>query len=222
MKTLKWIGGAFALFLLAASLTPDDPTANSQRWAAGAEASALQKVKQRLRDPESAVFQNVTVNLSTNPSYGTVCGEVNSRNGFGGFGGFQKFVVIIQRGEPNRLMVSPALMQEDFRGLFGTEVDSQCRPGFIPIADTSPSSAAAAPTRAVPPPTTLPSATRIGTALVKQDSNVRGGPSQSAAVVRRAPAGASLTVFGESGSWVQIGDGEPWGYVHSSLLERRP
>jgi hypothetical protein len=45
-------------------------------------------VKQLLKDPDSAQFRNVK------EFTGPVCGEVNSKNGFGGYVGFSKFIVV--------------------------------------------------------------------------------------------------------------------------------
>lgn len=56
-----------------------------------------ERVRRLLRDPESAEFRNVVVIEATNQNYdyaGTLCGEVNSKNGFGGYVGFRSFVVV--------------------------------------------------------------------------------------------------------------------------------
>ncbi|WP_447754285.1 hypothetical protein [Sphingopyxis fribergensis] len=45
-------------------------------------------VKRELRDPESAQFSDVVVNVES------ACGFVNSKNGFGGYVGRQPFVVV--------------------------------------------------------------------------------------------------------------------------------
>ena len=45
------------------------------------------KVKRRLKDPESAQFQNAFVSTSS-----VVCGEVNAKNSFGGYSGFKRFI----------------------------------------------------------------------------------------------------------------------------------
>lgn len=47
-------------------------------------------IKSRLRDPGSADFRNVRF-YSGGP-VPVVCGEVNSKNGFGGYSGFQRFI----------------------------------------------------------------------------------------------------------------------------------
>lgn len=58
-------------------------------------------VRRQLRDPASAKFRDVKSGKLPDTlvpgSFGTpggtvVCGEVNSKNGFGGFAGFQKFI----------------------------------------------------------------------------------------------------------------------------------
>lgn len=45
-------------------------------------------VKSQLRDPESAQFSDVTVNVES------ACGFVNSKNAFGGYSGRQPFVAV--------------------------------------------------------------------------------------------------------------------------------
>lgn len=47
------------------------------------------KIKQRLRDPESAQFRNVAVYYAVTPM---VCGEVNAKNALGGYTGFTRFI----------------------------------------------------------------------------------------------------------------------------------
>lgn len=47
-------------------------------------------VKARLRDGESAEFRNDQIGKAAGSEI--VCGEVNSRNGFGGMTGFQRYV----------------------------------------------------------------------------------------------------------------------------------
>jgi hypothetical protein len=51
--------------------------------------AAQDRVKAQLRDPGSAEFSDVTV---PHEGISTVCGKVNSRNGFGGMSGPQRFI----------------------------------------------------------------------------------------------------------------------------------
>lgn len=48
-------------------------------------------ISQQMRDPESAQFRDVSVHAVAGGEK-VVCGEVNSKNGYGGYAGFQRFV----------------------------------------------------------------------------------------------------------------------------------
>lgn len=54
--------------------------------------NAKEAMRQRLKDPESAKFQNVTVHRYS--GHAVACGEVNAKNGFGGYGGFEEFLYV--------------------------------------------------------------------------------------------------------------------------------
>ena len=56
--------------------------------------------------------------------------------------------------------------------------------------------------------------------VARQGANVREAPNGGANVVRTAPSGTVLRVFGRNGGWVQVGDSTPWGWIHSSLLDQ--
>ena len=54
---------------------------------------AKYKIRERLRDPSSAVYRSVRIYQHPKPNGGVVfCGEVNAKNGFGGMAGFERFV----------------------------------------------------------------------------------------------------------------------------------
>jgi hypothetical protein len=58
-----------------------------------------------------------------------------------------------------------------------------------------------------------------GRVVVQSPANVRAGPSGAAVVLRTAPRGHVLSVFDRApGGWVRVGEAEPWGWVHSTLL----
>jgi hypothetical protein len=44
-------------------------------------------VKAKLKDPESAQFQNKFIGIK-----GAACGEVNAKSGFGGYTGFKRYI----------------------------------------------------------------------------------------------------------------------------------
>lgn len=61
-------------------------------------AIAHERVKDALKDPDSARFRNEFVGKD-----GAVCGFVNSKNSYGGYGGFENYIVtseqVIMGGE---------------------------------------------------------------------------------------------------------------------------
>lgn len=89
----------------------------------------------------------------------------------------------------------------------------------------------AMPPAAVPPTSPAPvAAPRIPagppqgsvTTTMRTPANVRATPGGGGAVVRVVPRGSTLQVFDEApGGWLLVGEGEPWGWLHSSLLEGR-
>jgi len=66
-----------------------------------------------------------------------------------------------------------------------------------------------------------PTSTRAsGTVVMRQNGNIRTAPQGE--TIRVEPQGKELRVFGEApGGWLQIGDTEANGWVHSSLVQRR-
>jgi hypothetical protein len=55
---------------------------------------------------------------------------------------------------------------------------------------------------------------------MRQNGNIRSAPQGE--TLRVEPQGKELRVFGEApGGWLQIGDTEANGWVHSSLVQRR-
>ena len=62
-----------------------------------------------------------------------------------------------------------------------------------------------------PGPRHLPLAAPLAT-------NLRQQPQAGAKVLRTLPRGLELQLYGRApGGWLQVGDAEPWGWVHSSL-----
>jgi tetratricopeptide (TPR) repeat protein len=71
--------------------------------------------------------------------------------------------------------------------------------------------------RRQPAPTSSPAS---GTVVMRQPGNIRIAP--QGAILRVEPRGKELRVFGEApGGWLQIGDTEANGWVHSSMVQRR-
>jgi hypothetical protein len=104
------------------------------------------------------------------------------------------------------------------------------RPGATSAAQPpdSPSSgqATAPPAAASATPVALPPAAPGARASImvtqRTPANIRSEPSGAGSILRVAPRGAMLQIHGEApGGWVLVGESEPWGWVHSSLLEGR-
>ena len=94
--------------------------------------------------------------------------------------------------------------------------------GPTPAATGAP--AAPAPAAQPQPSAMAPSAPRStpasGTVVMRQNGNIRIAPQGE--TIRVEPQGKELRVFGEApGGWLQIGDTEANGWVHSSLVQRR-
>jgi hypothetical protein len=90
----------------------------------------------------------------------------------------------------------------------------------------SPRAPGAAPLGGPPPPLREPltastRAARQVTTTPAHPVNVRGQPGGGGGVVRVVPRASTLRVFGEApGGWLQVGEEQPFGWVHGSMLER--
>jgi hypothetical protein len=99
-------------------------------------------------------------------------------------------------------------------------------PRQVPPAEVAaPAAAPAVPAPIAPPPSPPSAVAATGTVTTtsRHPVNIRAHPSGGGAVLRIVPRGATLQVFGEApGGWLQVGEGgEPWGWLHSSLLDGR-
>lgn len=72
----------------------------------------------------------------------------------------------------------------------------------------------------VPATVTAVSAATPGDAMTTTGANVRSSASMSGLVVRVLDAGTQVRVVGQEGNWRLVADpgGEPWGWVHGSIL----
>lgn len=81
-----------------------------------------------------------------------------------------------------------------------------------------------APEAAPPAPAPAPQATASSGTVTTTSAhpvNIRNSPAGGGAVVRVVPRASALRVFGEApGGWLQVGEEQPFGWLHSSMLER--
>ncbi|WBV44869.1 SH3 domain-containing protein [Pseudoroseomonas cervicalis] len=106
-----------------------------------------------------------------------------------------------------------------------------------PVPSSAPPRGAAGATAAAPPPTapgatppeTAPAETAPGgsaaggsvTTTSAHPVNIRANPGGGGAVLRVVPRASPLRVFGEApGGWLQVGEDQPFGWLHESMLER--
>lgn len=95
---MKVIGIIFFFLLVYAFIggacterTPESKAADDKRYQELAlKTDAQQAVRAMLKDPESANFKDVRI--SAGFDFKVVCGQVNSKNGFGAYTGYQYFV----------------------------------------------------------------------------------------------------------------------------------
>lgn len=91
-----------------------------------------------------------------------------------------------------------------------------------PLSDRSP--AASTDTVAEPPRMArnsgpAPHASTRYSSVVLLGANVRADPSAGAPVLRTLGSGRQVQVFARRGGWLQVGDREPWGWIHVSRTE---
>jgi hypothetical protein len=64
-------------------------------------------------------------------------------------------------------------------------------------------------------------AARSVTTNATRRSNIRASPDLGAPVARSAAPSTTLKVFGKTpGGWFQVGDDQPFGWIHQSALKR--
>ncbi|MDO9710038.1 SH3 domain-containing protein [Paracraurococcus lichenis] len=93
-------------------------------------------------------------------------------------------------------------------------------PAAPPVLPPAAGQAAPAPT--APPAAGSPVAAGPSvTTTAAHPVNIRSSPTGGGAVVRIVPRASTLRVFGEApGGWLEVGEDQPFGWVHGSMLER--
>lgn len=239
------MAAAAALALLAGC---DDPAPGAARVEApagvadGRAAASMQateeRLRARLRSEGPLMLRAVQGYRQAMADTFVICGQVNP----GGRGNepFLPFVAVVSFAgdrpadvefhlaatSPEATRVYYEMVDRCFDGGGPPNARTTVRP--LPPAPTVQPGAAYTPPAPVPPPAApapQPAASMLapattGTASVRSPANIRAQPGGE--VLRVAPRGATLDVFAEApGGWYQVGEGEPWGWVHGSLLEGR-
>ncbi|TCZ64907.1 SH3 domain-containing protein [Roseicella aquatilis] len=92
----------------------------------------------------------------------------------------------------------------------------------IPPQRPAPQPPAPPPGAPEPPAPVAAAATgRAVTTTAAHPVNIRNQPGGGGAVVRIVPRASTLRVFGEApGGWLQVGEDQPFGWVHGSMIDR--
>jgi hypothetical protein len=248
MKPLVWgAGGALigaVLVLVVASSGGGDQAPAPPAAAEIAEQAALRTLRARLREPESASFGAVRVHHFGPADERAVCGQVTAQGGPPVDFVVRVILPGTVRPSPGGTPRggTPLVVVEEGPGLLRSTADAQRRycHEAPPPASRPPEVVPAAPGMAPAPPmaanpvmigasagsgTAIPAsqgsdmAGPQGRAVVQSPANLRAGPGGGAEVLSTLPRGQVLTVFDRApGGWLRVGDAEPRGWVHSSLL----
>ena len=198
-----------------------------------------ERLRARLRAEGALTQRAVQVHPQAMPNTVAVCGQVNPSGRSDQ--PFIPYVAVISfegeraaRGDlhigvstPEATRVYLEMVDRCFEGGGPSHARSAGRPmppapGALPEARDTIVNASASTAASNVAPAVAGSAGVTGAATIRSAANVRSAPSSSGAVIRTAPRGASLQVFGQApGGWFQVGEAEPWGWVHGSLLETR-
>ncbi|MCR0982539.1 SH3 domain-containing protein [Roseomonas populi] len=213
-----------------------------------AEAGAARKAaEERLRSTArnitpAARFRGVIVHRQALGGY-AVCGQVNLTGAMED--PFLPFVSVVSAGGERIEQFVAAGSAEATRTY--VETNTRCFDGggptsarsvlpLPPVPDTSasapapaapprppaPATAEPAPPPALPAPPagSLPAQGSVTTTSA-HPVNLRSNPAGGGAVLRVVPRGTRLRVFAEApGGWYQVGETEPVGWIHGSMLER--
>ena len=94
--------GAFRALMVAALVlvaivgsTTSSHAKPAKRSTGGAVLAAEAAISENLKDPESTKFRNVTERKHPDGSFSRVCGEFNSKNGYGAYVGYQTFMSLV-------------------------------------------------------------------------------------------------------------------------------
>lgn len=218
-----------------------DTTAHARRVA---EEGILARVGRR-----GAVLRAVQVYRQALAGTVTVCGQINpSGRGDDAYIPFVSVVTyeeVPERGQPRFLLVQHLADSSASATRVYVEMVSRCfegggprdartvptlpplpsglphaaeeMPALPPSVGQQPAAGAAPAATAVTAPPLASSRSNVTT---RQHANLRTSPGGGGVVLRVMPPGSSLRVFGEApGGWYQVGDTEPWGWIHGSLLD---
>jgi Bacterial SH3 domain len=244
LRLLGWALGLAALAWGGAQLWKAQPAVGVAPQAAAAakavpvsepvEEIAFRALRNRLREPASAAFQDVRVHRFGPPDERAVCGRVVAPRETPAGGA--EFVVRVILPGGGRTGGAPLPVMEEGPTLPRATANARrryCRNAEEPRAPQT-----------LPTPLAVLDVARAGSGAIQADPaqgggapvvlrrvavgggsavNLRSGPGGGAAVIGVIPRGQILDVFERApGGWLRVGVGEPWGWAHASLLVEGP
>jgi len=248
-KGPAWLCGA-GLVLLTLLAACDDQSAKGKPEAAeaGPARHAAEEALQAMAGG-SVAMRGVQVYRQATGQSSAVCGQVNLQPG-GGESQFTLFVAVVtpaeEGGRPaveqhvatSSTTASRVFVEMVNRCYDGGGPQPGQRPGAPPLMPPVPdrlpqatppppappprASVAPAPSPAPPPSAAAPPlVASLRRVTLRQNGNLRAHPNGGGTVLRVVEQGSTLNVFAEApGGWLQVGDTEPWGWLHNSLVVR--
>jgi Bacterial SH3 domain len=194
-------------------------------------AQALNAVETELRrlssTPKAVGLRRVSVFQQSAPNTVAICGQVSPTGAESAFVDFAAVVTTQETG--GEVRVEELHLADGPSGAAQTMAMTFLRCGNearrIDMTADADLPAPPHPSLPVAPraPTVTHSLPTRSTVTIKQGSNLRAAPNAQSEVLRVIPRGTVAQVFGEAtGGWYQIGDTEPWGWVHGSMLGGPP
>lgn len=117
----------FAIALALTLVLSPNPSGDEQQLTALLTVAAQTGVREKLRDPDSANFRKIAIHRGPDPKDDQyyVCGEVNSKNGYGGYSGFAAFYVLTFYSKETRTAFTGVTAIDD-DGKIATYIQNKC------------------------------------------------------------------------------------------------
>jgi hypothetical protein len=231
------IAGLAGLALLLAACNDDmqAKATNNNQHATDVQKLAEQKLKSDMG--EAVALRSVHTYSQTAADTTAVCGQV--RTGGNAMGAAYTLFVSIVKGNtveemhvattgPTASRVFAETLTRCYEGGGPPTMRQAVAPPVLPaLPDRLPEVARADQAPPPLPVSATPAAQAAmggasGQIQVQRAVNLRSNPNGGGEVLRVLSAGSTAQIFGEApGGWLQVGEGQPWGWVHGSMVSRQ-